>query len=253
MRRTFGSEVKRLEEALSDPRDRQAFVSKLIRELAELRITLDKIQSRQELLAEIMGAGSLTEEAPEVVKNEELPTEVVVHADHRLDPAAGFYWLEHGRSGEAFRWTGPDTIFEFYLVVSRANPVLIRIDLLSTIDERNIEEAQCIVDGRMMECAAVRTSTGGFSLECVAPARIRGGPTSVKVYTPYVRAVSGDERAIGVAFSSLRVSPYSGAETPNLASDEADASASSTRPGDASATDPASGRGRSRARARNQA
>jgi len=253
VRRTFASELKRLEEVLSDPRDRQAFVSKLIRELADLRIAVDKIQARQELLADIMGAGSLTEEAPEIVKNEELPTEVLVQADHRLDPAAGFYWLEHGRSGEPFRWTGPDTIFEFDLIVSRATPVLIRVDMLSTVDERNIEEAQCIVDGRMIECAAVKSASGGFSLECIAPARVRGGPTSLKVYTPYVRSVGGDERAIGVAFNALTVSPYSGADTPNLASDEADAPVSAARPGVASAAEPAGGRGRSRARARNQA
>lgn len=204
MRKTFASELKRLEEALGDVRDRQAFAARLTRELAEIFVALDKIQGRQDLLADIMAAGSLTEDAPEIVQNDDLPTEMTIQADHRLDPAAGFYWLEHNSTGEAFRWTGPDTTFEFELVISRAKPLLVRVSLVATIDERNIDEARCMVDGREIECTIVKgAAVGSFDIECVAPPRSRGGATSFKVYTPYVQPASGDDRAIGVAFASL--------------------------------------------------
>ena len=218
MRTTYATELKRLEEALEDGRNRQTFVARLVRELAELRVAISRIEARQELLSDVLAAGSLTEEASAPISDSELPKELKISADHRLDSDAGFYWLEHNGEGVPFRWTGPNTVFEFGLVVSRAEPMLIKIEMVSTVDEKNIDEAQCFVDGKRVEVSSTRAESGpGFVLECIAPPRSRPGSTALKVYTPYVRSAGGDDREIGVAFSTLSVQQADSAVLPNLA------------------------------------
>ena len=219
MRTTYAAELKRLEEALEDGRNRQTFVARLIRELAELRVAIGRIEARQELLSDVVAAGSLVEEASAPISDSDLPKELTISADHRLDSEAGFYWLEHNGQGVPFRWTGPGTVFEFGLAVSRSEPMLIKIEFVATIDEKNIDEAQCFIDGKRVEVSSTRSEGGpGFAIECIAPARSRPGHTSLKIYTPYVRSANGGDRAIGVAFSTLSVEQADSAVLPNLAS-----------------------------------
>lgn len=218
MHTTYAMELKRLEEALEDGRNRQTFVARLIRELAELRVAIGRIEARQELLSDVLAAGSLAEESSAAILDADLPREIKISADHRLDADAGFYWLEHNGEGVPFRWTGPNTVFEFGLVLSRAAPMMIKIEMMATVDEKNIDEAQCFVDGKRVEVSSTCNETGaGFVLQCIAPPRSRPGLTALKVYTPYVRSASGDDRAIGVAFSSLSVQQAESSILPNLA------------------------------------
>jgi len=218
VRNTYAMELKRLEEALEDGRNRQTFVARLIRELAELRVAISRIEARQELLSDVVAAGSLAEEAVSPIADADLPKEIKISADHRLDAEEGFYWLEHNGQGIPFRWTGPSTVFEFGLVVSRAEPMLIKIEMVATVDDKNIDETQCFVDGKRVEVSSTRAEYGpGFVLECIVPARSRPGVTAFKVYTPYVSSVSGDDRAIGVAFSTLSAQRADSSILPNLA------------------------------------
>ncbi|MEQ1779744.1 MAG: hypothetical protein ABMA14_00170 [Hyphomonadaceae bacterium] len=218
MHTSYAMELKRLEEALEDGRNRQTFVARLIRELAEVRVAISRIEARQELLSDMLAAGSLADEPAAAFSDADLPKELKISADHKLDADAGFYWLEHNGEGVAFRWTGPNTVFEFGLVVSRAAPMLIKIEMMSTVDDKNIDEAQCFVDGKRVDVSSARDENGaGFVLQCIAPPRSRPGLTALKVYTPYVRSASGDDRAIGVAFSSLSVQIAESAILPNLA------------------------------------
>jgi hypothetical protein len=218
VRTTYATELKRLEEVLEDGRNRQTFLAPLIRELAELRVAIGRIEARQELLSDVLAAGTLTEEASAPISDSDLPKELTISANHRLDSEAGFYWLEHNGLGIPFRWTGPGTVFEFGLVVSRSEPMLIKIEMAATIDEKNIDEAQCFIDGKRVKVSSTRSEGGpGFVLEFIAPPRSRPGHTALKVYTPYVRSANGGDREIGVAFSSLSVEQADTSVLANLA------------------------------------
>lgn len=176
--------------------------------------------ARQELVAEQLFAelGKLRAvvAAQNFVMNDESASQFVmglrdsleIKASHPLQRADGFYGLEKTGAGLSFRWTGPDTRFQFSLPINRSEVRKLELHILDSLQVDDLKELQCYADGFLVESELVR-SGDSYVFKATLDARDVATQTSLVFQLPRalspaeISTDSDDDRPLGLAFHKL--------------------------------------------------
>jgi hypothetical protein len=208
----------------------EAIVMELARlqaQLAHLQKALGSMETRQQTLELALSAKEIL--VAETHLDYRLPHTLGIEADHLLNPEDGFYNLEHDGRGRPYRWTGPGRAFRFTLYIDRSAPHRVTAAFFSALDPTVFGAVQCYVDQKPVKTAyAFEGETHRICADIPARPADAGVRTTVTFMLPEVRSPrdldpkSNDARLLGLAFSSLSVSPIESTESsPQPAHDEA--------------------------------
>jgi hypothetical protein len=181
--------------------------------VARLQATLKTLERQQRTLEAALAARDVFVQ-PDPRAAYSLPQQLVIEADHLLDPEDGFYSLEHSAKGQPFRWTGPETSFTFNVYVDRSEPRPVEALFLNSIVPDMFQVTQCFVDQEHVETRYV-FEDGLNKIYAEIPARAHPDTTrtAVTFVLPEVRSArdsdpaSSDTRPLGVAFHRLTIAP----------------------------------------------
>jgi hypothetical protein len=139
----------------------------------------------------------------------DLPHSVMIDALSSLSARAGFYALEYDQAGNAYRWTGPEPVFFFEILLNRQSAALLRMRYSRLLVEFPNQKVRCYVDGEEIQTELVRVE-GEFESRIVVPPRAGSGGTVIMFVCPGVAApvdlqLSNDARKLGLAFRWLRI------------------------------------------------
>jgi len=119
----------------------------------------------------------------------------------------GVYSLEYDPNGVAFRWTGPGQFTRFSFFVDRSVPLRVHLTLLlpGRLTETDVMAAD--IDGVAYPFAP--TGSDGTYVAGPVPPRAGGVQTDVLLHVPvlFTPEGGGDNRRLGVAFTSIALEP----------------------------------------------
>lgn len=148
-------------------------------------------------------------EAEQLHQLSELPNALSIEASFALPASAGFYALEYDNVGNPFRWTGPDPVFHFEIMLNRTGPANLCMRYMRLFAALSNQKVRCYVDGDEIE-----TEHWAIDSECevrgLIPPREGPGATVVMFVCPRVASpadlhVSEETRKLGLAFRWLKI------------------------------------------------
>lgn len=141
----------------------------------------------------------------------DLPRLITIEASFALSAEAGFYCLEYDNHGTPYRWTGPEPLFFFELLLDRSTFLNVHLRYLRLQVPAVGNAIRCYVDGKEVE-SIVTEKDGEFEISSMIPPREVSGATIImfdcsRVQSPSEQGQSEDTRRLGLAFRWLKIAP----------------------------------------------
>lgn len=185
--------------------DTQSAILRLEARLAALEASVARLHARQAL--ERHGDAVLARYP--AVDHAGLAASVAIPASGFIDAGDGFYSLEHGADGQAFRWTGPTAKPRVTVWVDRSRPMQVAVSFVALGRSAVDAPLEITVDG---VAYPLRPVPSGLRRQAgPIPPRPQAGPTEIALLTPTMFSPQqeglADTRVLGFAVHEIAVAP----------------------------------------------
>lgn len=188
--------------------DLAATVFVLEQKIQKLSTEVDELQQKINLLKEYERLRDIVVVNKKFV-NLRLPKFIHLDARDFFDLSEGFYFLEYGDAGNAYRWSGPDHFSRIRLDIDRTQPIKLLLNLYSLGKNGPNDPLAVDVDGVAFPLFA--TPDGRHHVAGPFPIREEAGPTDFLIHVPVLFSPlengENDPRRLGIAIASLEVVP----------------------------------------------